>query len=481
MKKTISLLLCAIMLMCALVGCAKDPDKNDETNNTPDTDVIDTTTQGNEETEHVLVPEDFGDSMGSARKFTILVRQGRWRYLHSEDDSSDRVASSAWKRNQAIEELYNIDIEVKELAGGNFSDTQKWITALLGANGEYDLCMAEYWMGLGLEGLLTNILECEEIDLSLDYYYRDWNDNLTVNGKLFELTGDVTNEMVEQLEVIYYNKAIADELQLDLYKLVDEGNWTLEEMDKIIKDAQKGLDDEDVSNNVYGAMYDIHSLRTGIMSLGLELVEPTDNGFYVIVEDQTRNIRVAEEFTKFIHQAGVDYSSATCRSRDTSLFVNGQSLFFATSLLIGERMKPEISGWDYGVVIAPKLDAEDDYYATVYGCTPLAIPKSVKSTHVSATVLDAMNYMGEESNIRSFYDIVLLGQVADKADDVRMIEFARGMITTNIACIFDEGKIDLQCQYANVAVAGNKPISSNLATIIDNAGSYLDTILEKYQ
>ncbi len=465
------------MLLGVLTACNVSNDGNDP-DNTLSSDVQqpgddETKTNKDEETEKELVPEDF-----DGVDFNILVRKNRFRYLHAEEDSTDRVASAAWKRNKKLEEMYNIDINVKEM-----EDTPaKWVTALQTSQGDYDLCMAEYWFYLDMEGLLTNILELDEINPDDDYWYQGWNDQITVNNKLYTITGDVTNEMVEQIEVIYFNKQMADRIQEDLYDYVDKGTWTLEQMDIISKKVAAGLDTAETSDDVYGIMYDRNSVNTALLTLGINLVERTDNGFFKIVEDHTSNIAMSEALTEFIHQNYVDYSNKSCLARDRSNFINGKSLMYATSLRVGELMKPTIedNDWDYGIVITPKFEEEDEYVSTVYGCTPLAIPNTARSTHVSAVILDAMNFMGEETTVHSFYEVVILGQMADLADDVRMIEMARSLITTNIAFIYDAGVIQIHNDYLN-AVVNDKPFGSSLATHLDVARSGLDTIMEKYQ
>ncbi|MBQ8818451.1 MAG: hypothetical protein IJZ83_07730 [Clostridia bacterium] len=470
MKKLLSIFLAVLMLCGVFVGCSKEtPEETEEA----------VSTVGSTETEG-LVAEDFGDAKGNPRDFMMLVRASRYRYLYAESDDADVVARASYERNITIEEMFNIALDITEVPDA----AANWNTILTASTGEFDLACFDYLYRVEEMGVLLNILEMPELDLSDDYWYQGWNDVGTVNGQLYSVAGDASNEMVENMSTVFFNKKKAKENNLDVYSIVDKGDWTLEQMRLISTKVATGQDDGDATNDTFGVMFDLHSVRMANACFGLVITEPTQNGYYRVVDDTNineRNFNIVLTFQDFVRNSGaVQYSGDTARARETDTFTSGKSLFFASALLVGERMKSKVNGWEYGVIPYPKFEKTADYGATVYGCSVFGVPKSVKDAHCSAVILNALNYFGSESNIAAFYDKVVLGRVADSYDDQRMLELIRTRIKVDFAFIHDENVMTLFQRYGWAVTNGDAP-----ASIFDShkstAESGLAKVLTAYQ
>ena len=214
MKKLLCIFLAVLMLTATLVGCSKsEPEQTEGTVSTDPT----TETEG-------LQAEDFGDAKGNPRDFMMLVRASRYRYLFAESDDADVVARASYERNVMIEEMFNIAFDITEVPDA----AANWNTILTVSTGEFDLACFDYLYRVEEMGLLQNILELPELDLTDDYWYHGWNEVGTVNGQLYSVAGDASNEMVENMSTIFFNKSKASVNKLDMYSLVDNGEWTLE-------------------------------------------------------------------------------------------------------------------------------------------------------------------------------------------------------------------------------------------------------------
>ena len=470
LKRILCVLLVSLMVCSALVGCTRDGQTED-------------TQQGDEVSSEVgtegLKGEDFGDAKGNPRDFIMLVRASRYRYLYATSEDSDVVAKASYERNIKIEELYNIDMDITEVPDA----AANWNTILTASTGEFDLACFDYLYRVEEMGVLMNILELPELNLSDNYWYKGWNDVGTVNGQLYSVAGDASNEMVENMSVVFFNKKMAKENKLDMYATVDNGEWTLEQMKLISATVATGQDDGDATNDTFGVMFDLHSVRMANACFGLVITEPTNNGYYSVVDDTNineRNFDIILKFQDFVRNSGtVQYDGATCRARETETFTSGRSLFFASALLVGERMKSKVSGWEYGVLPYPKFEAEGDYRATVYGCSVFGVPKTVSDAHCSAVILNALNFLGAESNIQAFYDKVVLGKVADAYDDQRMLEMIRERISVDFAFIHDENVMTLFQRYGWAVSNGDSP-ASIFEQHKSTAESGLAKVLEAY-
>ncbi len=473
-KRTLSLCLALLMLCTVLLSCSKADEQQE---NGSESGNISTSEE--EETKGLDI-ESFADANGTPRDFNMLVRAGRYRYLYATSDDSDVVARASYERNTMIEEQFGILLDVSEVPDA----AANWSTVLSGATGEYDLACFDYLYRVEEMGLLYNILDMPEIDTADTWWYQGWNDVGTVNGKMYSIAGDAANEMVENMSVVFFNKLTAKNHDLDMYKIVNDGDWTLERMKTISAQVATGQDDGDDTNDTFGVMFDLHSVRMANACFGIEITRPTANGYYEVVDDSTtnsRNFGIIQEFTDFLRNSGtVQYSSDTCRSRETTTFTSGKSLFFATALLIGERMKNKVSGWEYGMLPYPKYQENDDYRGTIYGCSIFGIPKSVKDTHCSAVILNALNYYGKSSNINAFYDTVSMSRVATAPEDAEMLELTRARVSVDFAFVHDENVMTLFQRYAWCVSNGEDP-ASVFQQHKSTAESGLAKVLQAYQ
>lgn len=475
--RRISLVLCFVMVLSVLltaIGCGSNGNEQTVTTTAGTTAIADmtaasdtaTTTTAPEVDPYEPEAENFGQANGDPTDFTMLVRKNRYGYLFDDGTSPERVNSAAYQRNMMIEERYNIKINIVE----EESTASAWNTALLTSNGEYDLACFDYWWGIEQSGLLYDLMTLEEINVTDPHWYAGWNDNCTINGKLYSIAGDATLEVLENIEILFFNKDMAEANQLDMYSLVDNGEWTMEKMAQINQTVSANLDNETTEDDVYGALYDTHSIGCLPYSAGMKLTTIGADGAIQITQNTDNLIKIGEACANLIHGGGVRYDSNTARSTNNQgvkLFTAGSALFYATALYLGQSLRAANTDFDYGVLVPPKFDKDSEYITGTYGASLFGIPNSVKNPHMSAVILDAINYYSNDTVVEAFYEIVLKYQVADSEEDANMIEKARDVLYMDFAYIYTltlfsgiKSAIVKQSPFASV-IAANARVSAN--------------------
>ena len=485
MKRHLSLFLCAVMLLTVILtaaACGKS-DSSTETTTASTTAVAADTTTATEATTaapevdpYEPAQENFGDANGNPTDFVMAVRANRYGYLFDDGSSPERVNAAAYQRNAMIEERYNIKISIVEMT----ETADAWNTALLTSDGAYDLGCFDYWWGIEQNGLLYDLMSLPEIDVTDPHWYSGWNDNVTINNKLFSIAGDATLEILENIEILFFNKDIAESYKLDLYKDVNDGKWTLDRMNEINVLVSQNLDNSDKSDDIYGALYDLHSVPTQMYAAGMRLSNIGEDGSISIVDNTESISNVASAVVSLIHGGGVRYDSNTARSSNNqgmSIFTAGNALFYATALYLGKTLRTSDTSFDYGVLVPPKYDESSEYITSCYGASLFGIPLSVKDVHKSAVILDAINYYSNETVVDAFYEIVLKYQVADSEEDADMIQMARDTLYVEYAFI---QSLSL---YSGVksAVINNTPIASAVAANLKVSQRELQKFLDAYQ
>ena len=437
MKKTLCILLCLVMLLGMLVGCKKDnvPAASDTTPG--DTQPVSDTGDSDTGIRKEMVFEDFSVN-GQKREFLMAVRANRYHYLYAEQDATDRVERATYTRNEFIETNFGIDFKIKQLG-----EKAAWVSGLAVTDGSIDLAVPDYWWLLEQQDLFINLYAREELQFNQEYWYSAWNDGTTINNKLFTVVGDGSLEVWENIEVVFFNKAKANAQTVNLYELVDSGEWTIDKMLQISRNAASGLDDSDESNNVYGSLYDVHSLRSQLFSAGLKIVDTSNGTLDIVAQSRTLNLDILDKVKTLIHDQATNYHSSTARA-DTNkakMFTGGKTMFYATALYLGYTINSQSNVPSFGVVPMPKYDNEvqTNYITTSYGVSVFAIPKVALDQHFSAVILDAINYYSEEHTLDAFYNKAMRGQLAEGSDDVRMLDLAKDTMYFDMGWILDEG------------------------------------------
>ena len=484
MKKLICVLLCFVMLGTVLVGCQKnEPDTPAETTGdvAPSTDG----TSGTEDTEggirKEMVIEDFSVN-GTPRDFTMLVRANRNHYLYVEEDSTDRVESATYKRNRNIEANFGVKFIRTEIDGASAAN---WTPKLLSADTNMDLAVPDYWWLLEQQDVFINLYEREELQFNQEYWYSGWNDATTINNKLYTVVGDASLEIWENIEMVFYNKDMAAQIpDLNMYELVDKGEWTIDKMKELSLAVSMNLDDGDTSNDVYGALYDTHSSRSQLFSAGLKLLDVTESGAIdIIAESRTLNVDICEAVTNLVHANTTYLNKNTARS-DINLKVNmfngDRVMFYATALYLGYYINGADNPALFGVVPMPKMTVEDEYVTTSYGVSVFAIPKNAVDPHFSTVILDALNYYSEETTLSAFYEKAMKGQIAEGADDARMMDIARDTMYFDLGWILDQGGTINVFGAFQKAVINNEELASHLPGAMESSTTALADLIAFY-
>ncbi|GEM_PF-2205310 len=478
--RTLSLILAILMICTALVSCS---DAATQAETTTEAAPIATTAVVTEdvttETPAVTVAIEKLSTGDTPLNYNMLVRANRYAYLYAENTSGELISNAVYTRNCFLEEQFGIDITITE-GKGSGSESANFTTYLAGMDSAYDLVCFDYWWNLELQGYFTNLLNCQEIDPDDSWWYQGWNDNITINNQLYSIVGDANLEMLENLEAMFFNKEMATDLKLDLYADVKNGNWTVERLLEVSASAAANLDDADKTNDVYGALFDKHSVVSQLFSCGLKLSEKTSEGLYSIENCGGDNsVNITSVVTSMIQNVAINYADQTARARDFTAFKERRAMIYATALYLGQSLRAASLDFDYGIIPSPKLNKDSEYISTPYGVSVFAIPVNAKSIHNSAIVLNAMNFYSsndDNSLVPTFYDLVLKYQIANCPDDVENLDLIRDKVYVDFAFIYDVGLISV----FRTAVINNTPISSALKSTVKSAKKTMENQIFKF-
>ena len=290
------------------------------------------------------------------------------------DGSETKLTSDRVARLNALSEKLDADIDVK-----TFTESElKRQLAEAAAQGAYFadvLAVPQSMVGyLASEGLVESLRTVPKFDMSAEYFNADSVAAMTAGHYVYGAAGAGCFEP-EKTYAVYFNKAMAKELGLDLYGLVFDGRWTLDEYEKAAEAA--------VSSGKKPAVCS--------PSVNINEVLLYGSGF-----DYTKNVtdRTPEAVTfdsgfsdlclRFRNMAEA-HASQNAKTE----FLNGGALFLIDTLSAAEEMAASPLVW--GLLPTPKLDEKSGYTSYLKNdAVVLCIPKYQGDLELSGDFIEAL-------------------------------------------------------------------------------------------
>ena len=282
MKKTLALLLALLTVGSSLVACGGKPS--------------DVTTSGDataEPTEPVVTEEkpDLPDpaSVDIAGAFNILVSGNYARNDFAADGSDGTTVEQAiYRRNQQIKETWDVEILNEDItrfgsAGGTGDGYMKIYTDYMAGDQQYDAAMIGTYdvATLAYSGYIHDLTDVPHIDLTKSWWDQKANKDLSIRGRMFYTTGDISVVDNMVTHALLFNKDMVKSYGLDNpYDLVADDNWNLETFGALVKQVGQDLDNNGVydENDLYGLLTWNDPMTAILAAAGEKIASINDRG-----------------------------------------------------------------------------------------------------------------------------------------------------------------------------------------------------------
>ena len=289
MKKVVTLLLAIIMVVSMFAACApagddttggngsdtKAPaasgDNSGNGGNSGNSGNNDNPGNGGDATEpeeelsiyeKIGIEEDlnYGDN-----EFTIVHwNEGRPEFfVDEEDQDGDPINDAIYKRNLYTEDLLGIEFNFihNQYVTNTVASMNEWCDRLQNIMEDPSTpvdIFASYSRILSsatVRGLNQDIAVYDNLDLSKEWWPSAIIDELSIDGKLFIFTGEISTNVLHNMYTIFYNKTMAEAYGLpDMVELVKNDEWTI---DKMIEATSVGYQDMTADGKTYDDQFGI--------------------------------------------------------------------------------------------------------------------------------------------------------------------------------------------------------------------------------
>ena len=152
------------------------------------------------------------------------------------DTTSDfvNIAEAVTERNEILKSQYGVTL--KELKTDPSAYATKVNKETMSPSGDFQAIISRMDTAAGLvqQGSLIDLSaeECTQyINFSKPWWDGKMVKGLTIDGKVYFATGDILTSDNDGTFALLFNKKIATEIKMpDLYKMVDNGTWTMDQM-----------------------------------------------------------------------------------------------------------------------------------------------------------------------------------------------------------------------------------------------------------
>ncbi len=411
------------------------------------------------------------------------------------ESSDDALKKGVGDRNDLIEQNYGVKVDA--YAVDNVAETLR--TDAAAGTAAYDAAMP--FMGtaaaLAQDGNFYNLYDfADYIHLDAPWWDQNANENLSIAGKLYFTTGDISIMQKIVSSGILFNKEmyrdICQETYGDMYQLVRDGKWTLDtmyEMGKMATMEKDGIGG--MSFNDQWGMVGTNAATSFYIASGNKLITK-DNHDIPQIELGTNESSVlyAEKVLKifqdnawFINTQKIEkvWPEKDVWEGAMGAFGNKRSLFYPAAFSSLKKLRNYDVDSIYGIIPNPKASVEQEKHYTsanialAYG---ICIPVNVPNPEFSAYMIELLACGGKNFVSPAYYDVALKTRGAKDDDSEAMLDIIFNNVVYDLGILYDFGQINL---FTRLMQAGSDAVASELQSIEPAVQAAIDKYVEAYE
>ena len=423
----------AALLSVGLISCSKTDDADiPNTSDSVDTVPDDTSAQdGDRNSISDGLPEkDFG-----GKTFTIVTFDQLENDYRSDTETGDVINDAIFKRNQTVEERFNVNIET--YVPGNYNDTTSYISRVITAGEDAFSLSAHHVVfsgQLAVQDLFVNWSHVPYVDFTKPWWSDSTTNDLTYGkDKVILAVGDLALSSLSGTYCYFFDKADAEDYQIgDLYEVVNNGEWTLDYVEKTIKNVYRDLNNngEQDGDDYYGMTQTVNSaLNAYLWSSGNKVMERGSSGIPQLVLKNERMNTIVDKLYHFVYEADNVCTERNYREGEFWQTMGAYSFRDGLTLMVSGTLDMAVTNFRerkniYGILPYPKLDEnQDDYHTMVDGYhSALAVPKTAEDLEFVGMITEALSAESYKSVFPAYYEIALKAKYSYDDESVQMLD-----------------------------------------------------------
>ena len=367
------------------------------------------------------------------------------------DDYGDNIATKVYDRNAYFYDRYKIDVVEHKLQFEerikSFGESTTQLTNLRNAGDDiYDITYVsinEQYTLLS-SGIMTDLKTVSTLNLEADYWDPQLSSSYVLkNGAQYVASSPLNLMPYEMTWLIFFNQNMAEEKGLpDLFEYVRQGEWTIENMLKIINDYGIVSPDSisgdytfDASGNAtYGVA--VHHCTGSVLLQGFDITfiaEQNEEGKppYKFSCNNSDAFYKASDLLQTLCTRSTGMAIGSDWEADPDhpegyvpVFNSGRALFLNAELKSGMTLKKILnSEVYYGMLPLPKYSTDQkSYYTTAASAVMLfGIPVMNDEKEATGLAADVLSYLSYRDVLPVYYNDYVTHRNASDAESLEML------------------------------------------------------------
>ena len=464
MKKTLCLILAALMLSSSFVSCSDNKAENTPDDTAPAADTTPTAVPDAETEPETVekISDDLPEITFDGHEYIIYnsnPETNTWYttvHVTFEEDTGEPITSAIFYRNIAVEDRFDIKITVIEHTA---AEAKAVITA--GTAEDMDLVLLDGGEAIGLiQGkMVYDYNTVNYINLDKPYWDQNARKYLSMAGKYYGGVGDFLTTTLDETVGLFFNRALLDAYQLeDPYELVDNMKWTLDKFAEMGATVSNDTDGDgkftDMDRySLLGLRFNVYPML--IYGTGESYVKKDENDAPYISISTDRFVSAFEKIVDICHSDGDHFFyDADVRANTMGLsnnhrvqeimFPNDQALFWVECVCWARELREMEE--DFGVVVPPMYDeAQGQYYSFHHGRffgPQIPVTLTGESLDRCAIILEALNSHSTDTVLKAYYDVSLTNKISRDEETGKHLDLIFDTLTYDTSIVYEIASID---------------------------------------
>ncbi len=482
-KKTLCLLIAALTVAGTMISCGGDGGATSDTTIAPVEGGETTAAETEEQTALEQLPTvDYGGHV-----VNILLNDQDDRFVDimtDGEETGDIMNDVVYNRNRAIEEKYNVTIV-------GSSDTYDNVNSMLkkevqGGLTDHDFFFSNcYAAPLASGGFLYVLNDLPNVDLSNPWWDKAALEGMSVGGKVYLATGDISPTSLLTSSCLVFNKTLfaANDMEYP-YADAAAGKWTLDKLVAMTRDLTKDVNGDgkyELGDDLFGfSSWMCDSPYSLFYGAGGTMSKKDADDIPVVSFDVEAMSSLYEQMYQLIHEQNSYFVIDAAKYETTyECFSNGGAYFCEITLQKIDAFLRDMEN-DYGILPIPKLnEAQEEYLSCVNGAGGfVVIPNNPADAERTGMLFEALAAGAYDTITPSIYEVITKTKNVRDEESSDMVN----LIIRNR--VYDPFYINLLSGYnvMQTMLSGKKEeIASQLQKNLKGAEKALSKIVEAYQ